>query len=243
MDRPAGEVKAKVNFAERLHQVEKRIAEACHRSGRKREDITIISVTKYVSAETAQQVVRTGQKHIGENRWQDAKAKWELIGSQAVWHFIGHLQTNKTKQVVGKFDYIHSLDRLSLAEEIERQASARELAVNCFIQLNVSGEKSKYGLPPDDLLPFVREIGNYPHLRIFGLMAMAPHEEDPEKTRPVFRRLRELRDQLNESGIFSYSVPHLSMGMSNDFAVAVEEGATWLRLGSILVGSENGHIG
>jgi len=212
--------------------------EACQRSGRSRDEISLIAVTKYVSLETTRQVLDAGQTHIGENRWQDAREKWEELGSRGIWHFIGHLQTNKVKDVLGRFSYIHSLDRLSLATELQKKAEAADLTVNCFIQLNVSGEASKHGLSPDQLMSFAGQLRSLDRIHITGLMTMAPYEAEPEATRPVFRGLREWRDRLNEQAILPYRVTGLSMGMSNDFEIAVEEGATWLRLGSILVGRE-----
>ncbi len=227
-----------MSLQERIALVQRRIAKACARSGRPIEDVNTIAVTKYVSVEAAQEVIAKGYIRIGENRWQDAKAKWEVIGNEAEWHFIGHLQTNKVKEVVGRFPYVHSLDRLSLAEELSRKASAAGLEVKCFIQLNISGEETKDGLAPEQLIPFAERIRTMPGIRIVGLMTMAPYEADPESTRPVFRGLREWRDRLNASNVLPDKVPHLSMGMSNDFEIAIEEGATWIRLGSILVGKE-----
>lgn len=218
--------------------VEERISKACARSGRDRSEVQTIAVTKYVSLETTGLVLQHGIQHIGENRWQDAQAKWEAFGGQGTWHFIGHLQTNKVKDVIGKFAYIHSLDRLSLAKEIDKKAAALGITAQCFIQLNVSGEETKYGLPPEELAGFVEGIRPLERIRVAGLMTMAPYEAEPEATRPVFRGLRELRDELNRSRLLGYDVPHLSMGMSNDFEVAIEEGATWIRLGSVLVGKE-----
>ncbi|CAG7620991.1 Pyridoxal phosphate homeostasis protein [Paenibacillus allorhizosphaerae] len=223
---------------ERIQLVETKVADACHRAGRNRDDVGLIAVTKYVSLGTTGEVFKEGLLHVGENRWQDAQPKWEAFGSEGTWHFIGHLQTNKVKDVVGKFAYIHSLDRLSLAKEIDKKAAALGLTVNCFIQLNVSGEETKYGLAPEALLSFAESIRDMKHIAIVGLMTMAPYEAEPESTRPVFRGLREWRDRLNESAVLGYEVPHLSMGMSNDFEVAIEEGATWVRLGSILVGKK-----
>ncbi len=227
-----------MEISQRMQQVERRIREACLRSGRSPEQVGIIAVTKYVGLETTGQVLKAGIRHIGENRWQDAKAKWDAFGSQGTWHFIGHLQTNKVKDVVGKFHYIHSLDRLSLAREIERKAAALEIEVPCFLQVNISGEESKFGLDPERLMDFVRQIRDFKHIRISGLMTMAPHTEDPQQTRPVFRGLRQLRDELNRLSLLDAPVADLSMGMSNDFEIAVEEGATWVRLGSVLVGKE-----
>lgn len=225
-----------MDLRERIRQVESRIAAACERSGRRREDIRIIAVTKYVDLTTTEQVVAEGLRHIGENRWQDAKAKWEAIGERAIWHFIGHLQTNKVKDVVGRFPYIHSLDRPALAEEIEKKAALLGQKVKCFLQVNVSGEQTKHGMPPEELFSLAEKASAMPHIEVIGLMTMAPFESEGEATRPVFRRLRELRDELNERAIFPHEVRELSMGMSNDFEVAIEEGATWVRLGTVLTG-------
>ncbi|MFC4305658.1 YggS family pyridoxal phosphate-dependent enzyme [Cohnella boryungensis] len=222
----------------RLQLVEQRLEQACARSGRRREDVRVIAVTKYVTARTAEAVVREGVTHIGENRWPDAKAKWESLGNEAIFHYIGSLQTNKAKDVIGKFDYIHSLDRISLAEAIQKRAQALDLKVCCLLQVNVSGEHSKHGLAPEEVKPFLEELRKYDRVKPVGLMTMAPYESEPEATRPVFRALRLLRDDLNESAALSEPLTELSMGMSNDFEVAVEEGATWVRLGTVLVGKE-----
>lgn len=221
---------------QRIAEVESRIRAACERSGRNRGEINLIAVTKYISLEKMREVLHSGLEHVGENRWQDAREKWEALGQHGTWHFIGHLQSNKVRDVIGRFAYIHSLDRLSLAKELQRRAEARDLTVNCFIQLNISGEQTKHGLPPEKLIEFVQQIKSFDRLHIVGLMTMAPYEAEPEATRPVFRGLRECRDLLNDEAILPYPVTDLSMGMSNDFEIAVEEGATWLRLGSILVG-------
>ncbi|MCS7459277.1 YggS family pyridoxal phosphate-dependent enzyme [Paenibacillus doosanensis] len=227
-----------LQLSQSISYVEDRVAQACARAGRERKDVQIIAVTKYVSMETTGEVFRHGLEHVGENRWQDAEAKWKAFGDRGTWHFIGHLQTNKVKDVIGKFAYIHSLDRLSLAKEVEKKAAALGITAQCFIQLNVSGEDTKFGLAPAELPAFVEAIRPLKHIRVVGLMTMAPYEAEPEATRPVFRGLRELRDQMNRELALGYEVPHLSMGMSNDFEVAIEEGATWIRLGSILVGKE-----
>lgn len=229
-----------MSLDERIRQVEARVLQACKRSGRPREDVNIVAVTKYVSVETAASAIKHGFNHIGENRWQDAKEKWIQLGSQGIWHFLGTLQTNKVKEVVGKFSYFHSLDRMSLAQELDKRASAMNETVNCFIQVNVSGEQSKNGLEPEELFGFVESIRGLRSLNIVGLMTMAPYEAEAEQTRPVFRGLRQLRDELNARSILNEPVNGLSMGMSNDFEVAIEEGATWIRLGTILVGKEGG---
>jgi len=227
-----------VTLLDRMRDVEVRLARACAASGRKREDVTVIAVTKYVSAAAAEAVVQAGIRHIGENRWPDARDKWEVLRGQAVFHYIGTLQTNKVKDVVGRFDYIHSLDRLSLAEAIHKKASSLGMRVPCFIQVNVSGEASKHGLHPEEVPDFIRQLQPFTAVQPIGLMTMAPYTDEPEQTRPVFRGLRELRDDINRSAITEQPLTELSMGMSGDFEVAVEEGATWVRLGSVLVGKE-----
>lgn len=227
-----------MGLQERIASIEKRVEEACARSGRSSKDIHIVAVTKTVPLEATADIIRSGFGHVGENRLQDALPKREAIGDTTIWHFIGHLQTNKVKDVVGKFQYIHSLDRPSLAVEIEKKAGALGIVADCFIQVNVSGEESKYGLAPEALFAFAESLKDCRHIKVAGLMTMAPYEAEPEGTRPVFRGLRELRDELNRRAILSYKVDHLSMGMSNDFEVAIEEGSTWIRLGTVLVGKD-----
>src|SRR5690606_26826470 len=154
------------------------------------------------------------------------KEKVEQLQDGVVWHFIGRLQSRKVAQVLGKFQYIHSLDRLSLADEIEKRAAPFTEPVRCFVQVNVSGEETKAGLTPQELPAFIEKMNEYNRIRVVGLMTMAPYVENPEETRPVFRQLKELRDKLNEENRYREPIPHLSMGMSNDFEVAIEEGAT-----------------
>lgn len=223
-----------LHLTERISSVEERIQLACKRVGRNRDEIQIIGVTKYVDLASTRAAIECGIHHLGENRWQNAKEKWIDIGDEAIWHFIGYLQTNKTKDVVGRFAYIHSLDRIALLQELDKKAAQMNVTIQAFIQVNVSGEESKYGLSPDQLFSFVAETNLYPHVRIVGLMTMAPHEVIPEHTRPVFSGLRMLRDELNERAVIDQPIDHLSMGMSNDYEIAIEEGSTWLRLGSIL---------
>lgn len=223
---------------ERIRKVNEGVQAACQRSGRAREDVNIIAVTKYVSVRAMSAVLDSGLLHVGENRWQQAEEKWRQLGERGIWHYIGNLQTNKVKDVIDKFQYIHSLDRLSLARELEKKAASLDLTVKAFVQVNISGEESKQGVEAGEAAAFLKDIAGLKHIRVIGLMTMAPHVDDPELTRPVFRGLRELRDELNGQALTLEPLKELSMGMSNDFEVAVEEGATWLRLGSILVGKE-----
>lgn len=225
-----------LTLQERIAEVEERVARACAASGRDRNDVKVIAVTKYVSLEMVSSVLEAGLEHIAESRWQDAEHKWKVLGDQGTWHFIGHLQTNKVKVVIGKFQYIHSLDRISLAQELHKKAIAADQEVNVFLQVNISGEDTKFGLSPEAVPGFLREIASLDRVKVIGLMTMAPLEGDPELTRPVFRGLRELRDELNQLALTPEPITELSMGMSNDFEVAIQEGATWVRLGTVLVG-------
>ncbi|MEK3737999.1 MULTISPECIES: YggS family pyridoxal phosphate-dependent enzyme [Paenibacillus] len=225
-----------LTLQERIAEVEQRVARACAASGRDRNDVKVIAVTKYVSLEMVSSVLEAGLEHIAESRWQDAEHKWKVLGDKGTWHFIGHLQTNKVKDVIGKFQYIHSLDRMSLAQELHKKALAADQEVNVFLQVNISGEDTKFGLSPEAVPGFLREIASLDRVKVIGLMTMAPLEGDPELTRPVFRGLRELRDELNQLALTPEPITELSMGMSNDFEVAIQEGATWVRLGTVLVG-------
>lgn len=218
---------------------------AAERASRNIDDIQIIAVTKYVSIDKTLETIEAGLTNLGENRWQNAKEKWQYINKlqqeqidlQVNWHFIGSLQTNKVKDVVGRFSFIHSLDRLSLAEAIHKQAEKLNLTVKCFIQVNVSGEQSKMGLAPEELFDFVEQLKKFTRIEPIGLMTMAPFEEDAEHTRKVFSGLRKLRDDIQAQSHGQSSIKHLSMGMSNDYEIAIEEGATFIRLGTTLVGN------
>lgn len=226
-------------IARNIERVKATIADACRKSGRRPEDVRLIAVTKYVGIDTTRAVLDLGIEHIGENRVQEAVPKYDKLGSRGTWHFIGHLQSNKVKNVLGRFTYIHSLDRHSLAKEIQKRAAKRAMTVNCLLQVNVSGEKSKFGLAPSELVEFAKEVAEMSNIRIVGLMTMAPFVDNPEEVRPVFRELRSLRDQLYRLELPQVGKLELSMGMSNDYTVAIEEGATMVRLGSVLVGRES----
>ncbi|HEY4552573.1 MAG TPA: YggS family pyridoxal phosphate-dependent enzyme [Bacillaceae bacterium] len=221
---------------DKLSIIQKQIEEACRRSGRKPEDIRIVAVTKYVTAERAMEALEAGLLHLGENRDEGLLGKRELLGDKPVWHFIGTLQSRKVKNVVDKVSYIHSLDRLSLAQEINKRAM---VPVKCFVQVNVSGEKSKHGIDPDDLRTFIQELKPYSNIQVIGLMTMAPATEDENTLRACFVRLRKLKEEIQKMDLPYAPCDELSMGMSNDFEIAIEEGATFIRLGTALVGEES----
>ncbi|MBD3106808.1 YggS family pyridoxal phosphate-dependent enzyme [Bacillus sp. AGMB 02131] len=216
--------------------VKERIKQACERSGRSEDEIKVIAVTKYVSAERTQEAIDAGIIHIGENRIEGLLEKQHAINGQAVWHFIGSLQTRKVKDVVAHADYIHSLDRTSLAKEIHKRAVE---PVRCFVQVNVSGEESKHGLTPEEVIPFVKELASYDRIIVVGLMTMAPFTEDEQVLRSCFRKLKELQLQVKNLELPYAPCQELSMGMSNDFEIAIEEGSTCIRVGTALVGENS----
>jgi|SRR5690625_641067 len=217
-----------------LDHVLSRIDDACLRANRHPEEITIIGVTKYVTIERAEALIDAGIKNIGENRTDELLNKYNEIGDAVNWHFIGTLQSRKVKEVVDKIDTIHSLDRISIAKQIESRSDRQ---IDCFVQVNVSGESAKFGLAPEEVMSFIESLAPYKKVRVVGLMTMAPHTNDDEKIRSVFSTLAQLRDDIAEKSYSHAPCQYLSMGMSHDFEIAIEEGATHIRLGSKLVGS------
>ncbi|UZJ77238.1 YggS family pyridoxal phosphate-dependent enzyme [Fictibacillus sp. KU28468] len=224
-----------MNIQQNLSVIQTNISEACKKKNRKPEDVKIIAVTKYVSTETAVDAVKSGVEHIGENRPEGLKEKYEVLGDDVTWHFIGSLQSRKVKEVLPYVDYIHSLDRLSLAKEIDKRA---DRVINCFVQVNVSGEETKHGLSAEKTLSYVDNMKEFPNIRIVGLMTMAPHTEDEETLRSVFSTLKQLQNDIQAKHYEFAPCTELSMGMSNDYEIAVQEGATFVRIGTSLVGKE-----
>jgi pyridoxal phosphate enzyme (YggS family) len=223
-------------ISEKIEAVRKRIKEAASRAGRDASDIVLLCVAKEASLDDATKAVDAGIADIGENRVKDAIAKYEILSKKAAvrWHFIGHLQTNKVKKAVKLFDLIHSIDSLHLAEEIQNQAEKIGKLQSVLIEVNVSGEATKYGMPPEKIEGLIKAIGGMKNLMLLGLMTMAPYTANPEDSRPHFRRLKELRDSLSSYNCENIDMRHLSMGMSGDFEVAVEEGADIVRIGSAI---------
>lgn len=222
-----------MSVKENLAIINDTIEQACQNCGRTKEDISVIAVTKYVSTERAEEAIEAGVEHLGENRKEGLLEKYEAIGDRVNWHFIGSLQSRKVKEVIDQVSMIHSLDRKSLAKEINKRANH---PVPCFIQVNVSGEESKHGLAVDEVEAFVDLMKSYENVKVVGLMTMAPHTENEEQLRGVFRKLRALRDIIRDKQLSHAPCEWLSMGMSNDYAIAIEEGATHVRIGSKLVG-------
>jgi hypothetical protein len=222
---------------ERLADVRKRIEVAAERSGRPASAVTLVAVSKTMPVEAIREAVAAGATILGENRVQEARDKIEALAGAAEWHLIGHLQTNKVKLAVGLFERIHSLDSIRLAHEIERHAGDAGRQVRCLVQVNVGGEEQKNGVSEDEVRPLLEAANGMPHILVEGLMAIPPFLSNPEAIRPYFRRLRVLRDDLASDG---FSLPDLSMGMTQDFEVAIEEGATLVRVGTAIFGPREG---
>jgi PLP dependent protein len=208
--------------------VRERVARAAERAGRRPDDVLLIGVSKVVEVERIRAALAAGLGALGENRVQEAKAKVAELGHPVPWHLIGHLQTNKVKDALPLFDLIQSLDRLELAQELERRAAAQGRQVEVLVQVNVAAEASKGGFAPDAVGEALDVIGKLSHVRVRGLMAIPPEAERPEESRPWFRRLRELADK--------HGLRERSIGMSGDFEVAIEEGATMIRVGTAIFG-------
>ena len=224
---------------ENIGQIRERMAAAALRAGRNPKNVRLMAVTKTVSDERIRAAIEAGVDILGENYVQEAKRKIELMGKGVEWHLIGHLQTNKAKYAVRLFDMIHSVNRLSLAEEINRRAAVAGMLCRVLIEFNLGGEESKSGAPPEEAPALIRSVAAMPNLSIQGLMTMAPWYEDPEKARPCFAGLRALRDRIAAENIPNVAMRELSMGMTDDFEVAVEEGATIVRIGRAIFGERH----
>ena len=223
-----------MDIAGNLNVIRQRIRAACDRCDREPNSVTLLAVTKSQPPEMVRAAADLGLTLFGENKVQEAKAKIPLCPARLRWHFIGHLQSNKCRDAVELFEMIQSVDSLPLAQEISKRAEQAARALPVLLEVNVAGEASKFGYPPDRLLAELKELGALPRIEIHGLMAVPPWSAEPEKSRPHFRRLRGLK--LECERVLGIPLPHLSMGMSGDFEVAIEEGATMVRIGTALFG-------
>ncbi len=224
---------------ENLETVEKNIAAACKESGRDRRDVTLIAVSKTKPVSDIRQAMDCGIKVFGENKVQEIRDKTEEITEPLYWHMIGHLQANKVKYLPGKVCMIHSVDNLKLAEEIEKQFAKHDIKIDVLIEVNMAGEDTKFGLSPRETPDFVKQICGFEHLNIRGLMTIAPYTDDPESNRIYFKGLRELKDKINSMSIPNVTMDTLSMGMTGDYVVAIEEGATFVRVGTGIFGERD----
>lgn len=224
---------------DQLQEVEKRIQAACDRAGRKREEVTLIAVSKTKPVETLQEAYDLGVRIFGENKVQELTAKYEALPKDIHWHMIGHPQTNKVKYIIDKAELIHSVDSLKLAETIEKEAAKHDLIADILVEVNVAEEESKFGMKMEEVIPFVEKVSAFPHVRVRGLMTIAPFVEDPEENRSIFADLHKLYIDIKKKNHDNDTVSVLSMGMTNDYEVAIEEGATMVRVGTGIFGARN----
>ena len=223
-----------MNVRENFEIITREISETCKQVGRNADEVKLIVVTKYVTDIRVEEAIEAGIADFAENRPQNYVERKDKY-SNKTWHLIGSLQTRKVRDVINEVDYFHALDRGSLAKEIEKRA---EKEIKCFVQVNVSGEESKHGLTSEEAIDFIKSLEQYSKLKVVGLMTMAPFVEDEEILRNCFRKLRQLRDEVKGLNLPYAPCEFLSMGMSNDYKIAIEEGATHIRVGTALVGCE-----
>lgn len=224
---------------ENLKKVEDKITAACLRAGRAREDVTLIAVSKTKPESMVEEAYSVGQRDFGENKVQEICRKIEVLPQDIRWHMIGHLQRNKVRQVVGKACMIHSVDSLRLAEAISQEAVKQNRIVPVLIEVNVAQEESKFGVTAEETIALIEAAAKLPHISIRGLMTIAPFVEDPEENRPIFRKLKQLSVDIAAKNINNVTMSVLSMGMTNDYEVAIEEGATMVRVGTGIFGERD----
>jgi PLP dependent protein len=229
----------KISIKENLQDVIEKAEKALLEQGKTIDDIVLIGVTKTIDLDRINEAISLGIKDIGENKVQEIQDKYDGIEGSPRLHMIGHLQTNKVKYIVDKVDLIHSLDRASLAKEIQKRAEQHGLVKDVLIQVNVAEEDSKFGLKVEEVDDFAESLIEYPNLRVKGLMTIAPFEEDPEKTRYVFRTMKEIFERIKSKGYSNFDMEYLSMGMTNDYEIALEEGANMIRVGTGIFGKRN----
>lgn len=226
-----------MTVASNLEVIKGKVKQASIRANRSLDDIQVIAVTKTVEIDLMKEAISEGLVNLGENRVQELTRKYEILNDNNIkWHLIGHLQKNKVKYIVDKVELIHSLDSYDLALEIERRAGDIGRTIHCLVQVNVSGEETKYGIEPNEVATFINKLEDLKYVQVDGLMTIAPYTEDNEETRVYFKRLKNIFDDISALNLKNSSMKYLSMGMSNDFEVAIEEGANLVRIGSAIFG-------
>jgi PLP dependent protein len=224
-----------VNIAD----IKEEIKQICQNCGRSPDDVTLVVVTKTVDPERINYAVDSGVSNLGENKVQEIMDKYEAVSKNIKWHLIGHLQTNKVKYIIDKVELIHSVDSVKLAEEISKRAEKYDITKDVLVQINVAKEESKFGIDLDEAVNFVKSISVFDNIRIKGLMTIAPYSENPEGVRLVFRQLKEKFDELSQMSLPNTEMKYLSMGMSNDYQIAIEEGANMIRIGTAIFGKRD----
>ena len=228
-----------MSVCENYKEVEKRVEEACKRASRKREEVTLIAVSKTKPVSMIEELLPLNVRDFGENKVQELTAKAEILPSALHWHMIGHLQRNKVKYIVDKACIIHSVDSLRLAEEISKAAQKKQVTAKILIEVNVAEEESKFGVRTSELLPLIEAISPLPNIAIKGLMTIAPYVENPEENRWIFQKLKNLSIDIKGKNFDNVTMDVLSMGMTGDYEVAIEEGATHVRVGTGIFGERN----
>ena len=226
-------------LADKLAFVQKNIEEACKNADRSAQEVTLIAVSKTKPIEMLKEAYDAGARVFGENKVQEIVDKYDQMPSDVKWHMIGHLQRNKVKYIIDKVAMIHSVDSLRLAEAIEKEAAKKDICMPILVEVNVAEEESKFGLKVEEVLPLIKEISTYPHLQVMGLMTIAPFVENSEENRDVFRKLKKLSVDIAAKNINNINMSVLSMGMTNDYQVAVEEGSTMVRVGTGIFGERD----
>jgi len=225
---------------ENLKSIKSNIKQYSNNVNRNSEEVTLIAVTKTVDVDKVLEAIEYGVKDVGENKPQELARKYDIIGDKVRWHLIGSLQTNKVKYIIDKVSMIHSLDREALCEEIQKRAEKIDRTIDCLVQVNISKEDSKHGLYEEEVINFIKNVSsNYKNINIKGLMTMAPFTQDEDEVRNVFRRLKNLSSDIDNLDIPNVSMDYLSMGMSNDYKIAIEEGSTIVRIGTSIFGQRN----
>ena len=219
-----------------LEIINEKIKKAALKVNKNPEEIKLVAVTKTATIEQIEEVINAGVKIIGENRVQDAKEKYQILTAGIEWHLIGHLQTNKVKYAVEIFNCIHSVDSIKLAQEIDKRSKQFGKIMDVLVEVNVSGEENKYGIKPEEVKPFIKNISEFLRIKVRGLMTIAPIVKDKEEVRPYFRKLRELSKEIKSKNIENVKMDYLSMGMTKDFEIAIEEGANMVRIGRGIFG-------
>ena len=224
---------------ENLSVVEENIKKACEKAGRDRNEVTLIAVSKTKPVEMLEEVYDTGIRNFGENKVQEMCEKMDVLPEDIKWHMIGHLQRNKVKYIAGRTELIHSVDTYRLAEEINIQAKKKNIIIPILVEVNIAGEESKFGTSAEDAMLLVEDISKLENVRIKGLMTIAPYVEDAEENRPYFRKIKQLAVDIANKNIDNVSMEILSMGMTGDYMVAIEEGSTMVRVGTGIFGARN----
>lgn len=224
---------------ENIKEVEKNIKKACEKSGRNIDDVTLIAVSKTKPYTAIEEALPSGILNYGENKVQELCEKFDILSKNIKWHMIGHLQRNKVKYLVGKVSLIHSVDSLRLAEQIEKEFAKADTTANILIEVNMANEDSKFGITASETEKLIREIAKLPHIKIQGLMTIAPYTDNPETNRIYFKNMKKLSVDISSKNIDNVNMNVLSMGMTGDYQVAIEEGATMVRVGTGIFGERN----